>query len=233
MLSVLLGLVATVALAWLGAAFEKAYGGPRQADVLVFDGHTSMVGVTRGWLITRNTVCWRLDADQASANPSWINVKANGWTAQVPYWSKGWLPEKPTRPPGTWGNCTHEAGLDELAAGWPFRALLAETDEPVQDPVTRLAVYSFRGGMTLPTHVIKDGATIFLPRALPCTPIWPGLVADVVVFSVAWWLVLMAVGLVRARRMRRGLCLACGYDLHGLAVDAKCPECGVARGVTV
>lgn len=56
------------------------------------------------------------------------------------------------------------------------------------------------------------------------------------VFSLPLWLVFVIVGmpcwfaLVRssrtARRRRRGLCVNCGYNRRGIAVDSKCPECG-------
>jgi len=30
------------------------------------------------------------------------------------------------------------------------------------------------------------------------------------------------------RRRRAGLCLGCGYDRRGTALDARCPECGLS-----
>lgn len=35
--------------------------------------------------------------------------------------------------------------------------------------------------------------------------------------------------LVRGRRVRRGACVSCGYDLRGLREGAACPECGPER----
>ncbi|MFT3685460.1 MAG: hypothetical protein QM783_11115 [Phycisphaerales bacterium] len=226
----MLGLATTVAIAWLGAAFEKAYGAKAIDETLTFPTHTSNSYLQKGVFITRNIVHWEYEVELVPMNPAWINTQTNAADAKSPYWSQAWLPSRPSRPPGTWGNWKHEARLTEIGAGWPFRALCAETDEPVQDPTTRLAVYSFRGGLTLPTHVIKDGATIFLPRCLPLRPIWPGLVADVAIFSLLWGLVVVPMALVIRSRMRRGRCLSCGYDLQGLAADVKCPECGAVRG---
>jgi hypothetical protein len=62
--------------------------------------------------------------------------------------------------------------------------------------------------------------------AIPLLPIWPGLLADTLLFSLLadliWW------GFVtfRRRRLPPGHCPACGYDLHGSKV--VCPECGRA-----
>ena len=63
---------------------------------------------------------------------------------------------------------------------------------------------------------------------LPYLPLWPGLIADLAFWSAAWWLTLWAVPTIRgARRRRRGLCAACGYDLSGS--PDRCPECGRPR----
>jgi hypothetical protein len=64
---------------------------------------------------------------------------------------------------------------------------------------------------------------------LPYLPDWSGLAANTALFSLAWWGVIAGSGaLWRGRRRRRGLCQACGYDLHGLPMEqkGKCPECG-------
>jgi hypothetical protein len=52
-------------------------------------------------------------------------------------------------------------------------------------------------------------------------PMWGPLML-VMVPSALWWYVD-----IREWRRRHGLlCRSCGYDRHGLAADAKCPECG-------
>jgi len=66
------------------------------------------------------------------------------------------------------------------------------------------------------------------PEALPLYPIWRGLAAGTVVFS----LVILAVHQVagnanRLRRPRLGRCSYCGYDLTG--ITGPCPECGTER----
>ncbi len=66
---------------------------------------------------------------------------------------------------------------------------------------------------------------------LPIDPVWPGFAYNALAFGGGAWALLAApslVGLVfgtKRRRRRRGLCVACGYDMRGL--DA-CPECGRA-----
>ncbi|MBL8759803.1 MAG: hypothetical protein JNL50_00730 [Phycisphaerae bacterium] len=63
--------------------------------------------------------------------------------------------------------------------------------------------------------------------AIPFAPMWAGLLADWVLFSVLWLLVLSLGRSNRdCRRRRRGLCTRCAYDLKGLAPASPCPECG-------
>lgn len=45
----------------------------------------------------------------------------------------------------------------------------------------------------------------------------------------ALFLMGFAAAFVRGRRVRRGACVSCGYDLRGLREGASCPECGVER----
>ena len=69
--------------------------------------------------------------------------------------------------------------------------------------------------------------------SLPFKPIWPGFVINTVFYAVVLW-PLFAGPLVlrRRRRIRRGLCPKCAYDLRGSPEDATaCPECGAAATV--
>lgn len=66
-------------------------------------------------------------------------------------------------------------------------------------------------------------------RALPLRLCWPGLLIDSALFTVLWSLALYAPSAIRRRRrLRRGLCPRCAYDLnHNLS--SGCPECGWGR----
>ena len=67
-------------------------------------------------------------------------------------------------------------------------------------------------------------------RLLPFRPLWLGLLLNVAIYyaiiEAALFTLLCA---IRRRRMRKGLCPACGYDLRG-EFDGGCPECGWKRG---
>jgi hypothetical protein len=81
----------------------------------------------------------------------------------------------------------------------------------------------------LPRSDGDDGvriAGIHVPRIV--LPI--GFVVNTIVFALILWLPFSApLGLRRRRRIRRGLCPKCGYDLRGSGPHtAACPECGTA-----
>ena len=105
-------------------------------------------------------------------------------------------------------------GRSSHRAGWPLRAAehTVRWDHATGRSITRGA-WSLRAlghDLTLPT-----------------LPLWPGLLGNAAFFG---GLVLMPAVLVRwatlRRRARRGLCIACAYQL-GEDVRA-CPECGLA-----
>jgi len=65
------------------------------------------------------------------------------------------------------------------------------------------------------------------PRVWPMYPIWSGFALNTLIFAAVpagvWWVAGWA---RRSRRRQRGMCVACGYELAGLAM---CPECGTLR----
>ena len=69
---------------------------------------------------------------------------------------------------------------------------------PNSGAVTTVATWPYQG-LTIPDWLLA--ALLALPTVRS--------------FGVVW---------VRRRRMRRGLCIACGYDLRG--ASGRCPECG-------
>ncbi len=62
---------------------------------------------------------------------------------------------------------------------------------------------------------------------LPYSPISRGLLLNTLFYAALWAVPLVLIPwFVRRRRARLGLCIACKYELAGLAI---CPECGLAR----
>ncbi len=63
-------------------------------------------------------------------------------------------------------------------------------------------------------------------RVLPLRPIRPGFAVNTFFYAAILWLLIPGpFALRRFLRVRRGLCVACGYDL-GHAQHDTCPECG-------
>lgn len=102
----------------------------------------------------------------------------------------------------------------DVGYGWPF--------------VSLTGVSISRGGPTGVTMsmsgMVQVGGALIVAR-----PYWPGLLANVVVYFVpAYALIYLGLYIRNARRVRRGLCRECAYDLRGLDGAASCPECGDA-----
>jgi hypothetical protein len=65
-------------------------------------------------------------------------------------------------------------------------------------------------------------------RFMPSRPLWPGFLANTVIYAAALWLLTLVPRTVkRSIRRHRHRCIACGYDLRGTEHE-QCPECGRA-----
>jgi hypothetical protein len=114
--------------------------------------------------------------------------------------------------------------------GWPMPAAWCEYRYP---PPPTGATLEPRGAIALPgDHPVGLLPIGTVPRALPCRPIWSGLLIDASFWTAAAAPLVFAPSLVRGiRRRRANGCSRCGYDLTGLAGSA-CPECGTGQKVT-
>lgn len=76
-------------------------------------------------------------------------------------------------------------------------------------------------------HIIVARPDVALADIAPSLAILLFMIVDVLILT--WSLGPLFVWLYyrRVRRQMRGICLACGYDLHGLS-QQRCPECGRA-----
>lgn len=233
-----LGLMTTVAVAWLIAAFVKlerrspyaewknefgnlTFGGYDcrgigaervrwGLNVYMFDGPVTIVQSPTGeWMTLVGEEGKRMRSMGAEVLPQF---QADG---RFPHWW-GALPSMKRDVPSD-----QSPRVIQDARGWPVLALWCEWQEGTT--FAKLAPVS--GGIDL--QMRGSGSDETYARALPLRPIWRGLIVDTLVFCAAWYGVLFAAGSVRRfRRGRRGQCLGCGYDLRGLD-GGRCPECGV------
>ena len=64
-------------------------------------------------------------------------------------------------------------------------------------------------------------------RKIPLRPLWSGFALNTVFYAFLISLMFAAlIGVRRRRRIRRGLCPKCAYDLRGTRGATACPECG-------
>jgi hypothetical protein len=105
-----------------------------------------------------------------------------------------------------------------MHAGWPCKSL-------------RGAVLRFYGSGTLVKVELIHLVEWVELEWLPLRPIWPGVAINTVFYAAVLWLLFAAPFALRKwRRIRRGLCPKCGYDLRNRPIDsAVCPECGATR----
>ena len=168
--------------------------------------------------------------------PTWTNVcsrkdglfaglrRANGPGMQVT-WQTAWLSAfiNPVRQTNKPTDRIRWIGVEMTETGWPFHGLRCDriTARPLDSQAPLVRTY-------LPTR--WRGLQISYATALPIQPIWPGFLLNTLFYAALIAAPRPAFLWLRSRRrLRRGLCPRCAYDLRGLA-SAACPECGHGVG---
>lgn len=114
------------------------------------------------------------------------------------------------------------------AFGWPMLALRGLVVEGPLTPTRQMTVFKDYWIFGHP----DDPRTIALPLGI----IWPGFLINTLTYTLAWFVLLFAAhraarALFTRRRLRRGTCPHCRYDLLG-DFSSGCPECGWNRITT-
>ncbi|MFO0834134.1 MAG: hypothetical protein U0638_04120 [Phycisphaerales bacterium] len=128
------------------------------------------------------------------------------------------------------------AGFQQrFSCGWPAAVFDVRdaVDGRILSHTFTFAAWRFEYREPGPTLLVYPSARqgsgpVRFPKSMPTRVYWPGLAFNTLFFGVMFLVMFILPGRAKiARRRRLGLCLACGYDLAGLAM---CPECGLAAG---
>lgn len=131
----------------------------------------------------------------------------------------------PTRADSTPASQQHAS----TAFGWPALAMCGVYFELLMPSIgTPVAKLTYTENYYLFGDPADPGAI-----ALPLGIIWPGFLINTLTYAAAWFLVLLAArratrAILTRRRLHRGLCPACRYNLLG-DFSTGCPECGWNR----
>lgn len=218
---VALGLVTTVAIAWMSAIYATSVHTQVVRGQIATGSSVTIFWVRTTAFITQ--VFW-----QDSARPEYkdtVNLDV------LPNWSRVRALEPSDllwTPPGAhlrW----------EIAYGWPMRSMLARFNSHHVNLPTggKQTDYLTDSGIHLePIRGLVNpyGGRDGQPRALPLRILPLGFTVNTALAVSLWWLLLFAYPTTRRYiRMRRGTCLSCGYGPLA-APNAVCPECGRVRG---
>ncbi len=227
MIFLLLGAATTIATSWYFAAGRTKDGEWLRHEEKVY----SRVGGKFGagpWTVYRNE---RLGQVLIRRFPSFISPESLppywhiGWPAEryVPVWASGFLPSEPGE--GMLGHAAVEG------SGWP--AIAMRTRYERWSVAGQLGGQSFlqvtEGILLTPKAAVRRGCMLSRAKVIPLRPLWPGFAVNTVFYAALLWPLISGPFALRRRiRRKRGLCVACGYDLRG-NLSAGCPECGWRR----
>lgn len=235
--SILLGLLTTLALAWLLAAFVPIPMYPPgfltrawlDSEARAYTGfEVRLPGVIDLWWNEFGGEPGDSEVDALQGARDYLITFCSELrsTEQAPRFRDG--------PPALGTFCGRvpvdlpEAG-SETAFGLPFPCLWYSVRSDVQG--TKVVSQKLVGGVMIqgtPSSRLRDF------HALPLRPAWARLLANTACWSIAWWLSAACIaGWRKRRRRRRGLCPSCGYSLAGLVPSTPtllaCPECGAPQ----
>lgn len=116
----------------------------------------------------------------------------------------------------------------EYAVGWPMLSFRCRARMGDRAPAKSLTPWAFDGPVVgMFSETVVSGEYRLHQRFLTLDPIWPGLAASTAFWGLTSIAVSAAAGrAVRQRRIAKGLCPKCRYNLRGLPSAAACPECG-------
>lgn len=132
----------------------------------------------------------------------------------------GWVGPSTLGQLSTFDDRSHEWIV--MGTGWPFIAFSGTFDADV--PYENASDWNAHGGLVL------KGTDVYWPRLVPLIPSFPGFLMNTFVFAIILMgLYLSFLGAIQLRRLHRGSCPHCGYDLR-FDLSRGCSECGWHRG---
>ena len=223
----LLGAATTIATSWYFAAGWTKDGGWLGHEEQVYSRVGGQIGAG-SWTVYRSERLgqvlirrFRSVISPESLPPYWHI----GWPAEryVPVWASGLPPLEPRE--GMVGHAAVEG------SGWPAIAMRTRYEEwSVAGQLGGQSFHQVTEGILLtPKAAVRRGCKA---KVVPLRPLWPGFAINTAFYAAILWLVIPGpFALRRHIRRKRGLCVACGYDLRG-NLSAGCPECGWRREAT-
>jgi hypothetical protein len=207
LISLAVGVLGTVFLAWLCAA---------HSFVFLWYSPPTIDEATTLW--TRYVPAdsqWRLDAKMATRYVGVTRVDLYSLDDPNPNWTKMTGVE-----------------LAIIDAGWPIRCLRGVLYRRTP-PATVEAI----GGWQIPPGYFRSATVGMIAQrgylstdygVLPLTPLWWGIIIDVLFLATGVYLISLGARAWK-RRLRRaaGRCLHCGHTL--IPANTRCPECGGDR----